>query len=113
MALKDLRDYYYKVCRDRAEAIREIQEFEVECSNGLVSPERLDAYKKSLQPILTNYEQISYLMFLLDKPVKKEKHQRYANQNKKLLKQIREENTTEGMLNKNKQALEEMKNFRG
>ena len=56
MALKHLKEYYDQVCRDRQDAIDTIRDFEIECQNNLVAPERVDNLKANLQPLLDNYE---------------------------------------------------------
>lgn len=48
-------------------------------------------------------------MFLLNKPVKKNKEEKYLKQNKKLLSQINKENTTEALLLKDKEILNKLK----
>ena len=111
MAIKHLIEYYNNVCDDRSEAIKEIEEFEEECRNGLVAPERVEQLKDTMKPLMDNYEQISYFMFLLNMPVKEDKHSRYYKAQKKLLEQIKPENTTAAKLDANKSVINELKNF--
>lgn len=110
MALKDLRNYYDKVCQDYREAIQEIKEFEKECEDNLVPIERVDQLKLTMAPLLRNYEQISYLMFLLNMPVKKDKQQKYNKANRKKIESIvKEENRTENLLQTNKDVIDKLK----
>lgn len=100
MAVKDVKEYYEKVAKDYHELILTLQDMEEEYKNNLVSPETLKNLEKQIEPIKTNFRTISYIIFLLNKPTKKSKQQRYTKQNKKLLEDcktlddVREENKT-------------------
>lgn len=85
MAAKDVQLYYEQVAQQYLEMQAELKDFSAECERGLVSPEQVEQYKQMLQPIKTNYEMISYIIFLLNKPVRAKKFSTYKNQNKKLL----------------------------
>lgn len=109
MALKHIKEYYEQVCSDYREAIDTIRDFEKEVQEGIIEPERVESLKANLQPLLTNYEQISYIIFLLNKPNKDSKGQKYLSQNKKALAKIKEENRAETLLLKNKEVLERLR----
>lgn len=100
MAVKDVKEYYEKVAADYHELILTLQDMEEEYKNNLVSPDTLKNLEKQIEPIKTNFRTISYIIFLLNKPTKKSKKQRYTKQNKKLLEDcktlddVREENKT-------------------
>lgn len=101
MSVLDVKKYYDEVCEQRRLMIEEIKDFEAEAEKGLVEPERLDEIKETIQPLLNNYQTLSYIMFLLNKPVKKHKHERYRRQNTKLLKSIDPQFTKEGIIEQN------------
>jgi hypothetical protein len=109
MAVKHIKEYYDKVCKDYREAIEEIKDFEKEVQDGIVEPERIENLKQVLKPLMNNYEQISYIMFLLNKPTRKSKESKYIGQNKKLLSKILPQNTTEELLKQNKDVLNKLK----
>ena len=109
MSLKHLLEYRDKVEEAYNVAIQDIRDFEKEAQEGLVDPDRVEAYKKTMAPLINNYQQITYLLFLLNKPVKKEKEGKYLKQNKKLLNMIDKSNTADAMLLKNKEVLEKLK----
>lgn len=100
MSVKDVKDYYDKIANDYHELVLTLKELEEEYNNNLVSPEALENLKKQIEPIKTNFRTISYIIYLLNKPVKKEKQGRYQKQNKKLLEnsrtleEVRKENKT-------------------
>jgi hypothetical protein len=111
MSVKDVKLYYEEVCQQRQEMLNELKDFEKECEQGLIEPERLDKIKETIQPLLNNYQTLSYIMFLLNKPVKKEKQDKYLNKNKKLLNNIDKEFTKEGILNENQTTIENLRDI--
>jgi len=50
---------------------------EEEASKGLLDPDKLIQMKSYIEPIKINYQRISYIMYLLNKPVKKSKEKKY------------------------------------
>lgn len=112
MAKRHLIEYYNTICRDREEAIKEIREFEVECENNLVAPEKVEELKTLMQPLMDNYEQISYLIYLLNKPNKKEKESKYIRSQKNKISKISEKNRIEERLRENQQTIERLRNLK-
>lgn len=113
MSKKHIDNYYAQVCEDYKEALKEIKEFEKECSEGLVEPERVEKLKETLQPLLNNKEQMDYIMFLYNMPDKKDKVEKYKSVKKKVLARIKKENTTDFKLSQNKEVLKNLKELRG
>lgn len=109
MSVKDVKAYYDEVCQQRQEMLNELKDFEKECEQGLIEPERLEKIKETIQPLLNNYQTLSYIMFLLNKPVKREKEEKYLKQSKKLLNSIDKEFTKEGILNENQTTIENLR----
>lgn len=85
MSKKDVNTYFNKICEDYHELIETLHEMEEEASKGLLSPEKLQQMKDYIEPIKINWQRISYIMYLLNKPQKKMKVNRYKNQNQKLI----------------------------
>lgn len=109
MSAKDVKLYYDEVCNQYSDMLSELRDFEKEAEQGLIEPERLDKIKESIQPLMNNYQTLSYIMFLLNKPVKKSKHAKYQKQNQKLLNSIKQEFTKQGCINTNEQSLDALK----
>lgn len=109
MAVKHLVQYYNEVCNQRQEILADLKDFEKEAADGLMEPERLDTIKETIKPLMNNYQTLSYVMFLLNKPVRKEKHKRYEQQNKKLLSTIDKQFTKDGIIQQNNNVLDELK----
>ena len=98
MAKKDVDKYFDQICKDYHELIETLHDMEEEASKGLLDPDKLIQMKSYIEPIKINYQRISYIMYLLNKPVKKSKEKKYQNQSKKYiysnstLKDVHEEN---------------------
>lgn len=106
MSVKDVRDYYDKISEDYHELVLTLKELEEEYNNNLVSPEALENLKKQIEPIKTNFRTISYIIYLLNKPTRKNKQNRYKNQNKRLL---QDSKTLEEVRKENKDVLNGIK----
>lgn len=107
--LKDLKKYYKHVSQDYLEMKSELKDMEQELANSMVTPEQLEQMKMMIQPIKQNYEMLSYVMYLINLPTKKQKKWRYKQQQKMLLEMSKTEEQT---LNENKKAFEDLKEFR-
>ena len=55
----------------------EINDFRERCSQGMIAPEIIENAQKMFNLMEDNYKKLNYIMFLLNKPVKKEKQKRY------------------------------------
>lgn len=107
MSRKDVENYYNLICNDYHELLTTLNELEEAVKENMVSPERLDNMKVLFEPIKNNYMTWSYLMYLLNKPVKKSKHKRYEGQNKHL---VDDKFSPEQALKENGVILNELKN---
>ena len=85
--VKDVVEYYKQVTQSYNEMRDELRDAEELLLDNSVTPEVVENLKQMVAPIKLNYETLSYFMYLLNKPAKKEKQERYKGQNKKLLKE--------------------------
>lgn len=109
MSKEHVDDYFNQVVKQYHDMLLELKDFEEEAHKGLFPPERIDEIKKTIEPMKNNYEQISYIMYLFNKPTRKSKETSYERRNKKLLSSIAKENTTKGALNRNDKVLAALK----
>lgn len=116
MAVKHVVQYFNQVAQQREDALKTIQEVDEMCANNVLSPERLEEIKNNvqlnIQPILENYMTLSYIMYLLNMPNKKEKQKKYIKQNRKQVESIPYKNTQDGVVEENNNAIKniEMEN---
>lgn len=73
MAKRHVVEYFDKVANQYKDMLNELKDFEDECNNGLVEPERFDNFKKIIEPLKNNYMTWSYMMYLLNLPNKEKK----------------------------------------
>lgn len=109
MSKRDVDEYFAQVISDYDNMLAEIKDFEQECQNGLIEPERLDQIKENIRPLMNNYERIMYIMFLYNKPARKRKVPQYEAANKKLLARVSKGNMPEASLAEDKEVLEKVK----
>lgn len=109
MSVKHVREYFNQVADQYSEMLNELRDFEKEAEQGLIEPERLDIIKQNIQPLVNNYQTLSWIMFLLNQPNKKEKIKKYERQNKTLLKTLNKEFSQEGVINTNQQVIDGLK----
>lgn len=108
MSVKDVKNYYDEVSQQYQDMLPEIHDFEELAMNNMFEPERLDAIMQTIQPLMRNYEMISYVMFLLNKPNKKKKHKKYENMMRSKVNSIPKECTKDGVKETNSGVIREL-----
>lgn len=86
MSKKDLNRYYLEVQNQYIEMLHDIVDLQKAVDSGLLPQERLDFANKEVQNLKENYKRISYVMYLLDSPQRKNKVDKYNKNNPMLLK---------------------------
>ena len=81
MSQKDVIKYYNEVVENYKDMLENLKDMEEEMKESLVTPEQVDQMKRMAQPIVDNYKTLSYIIFLLNRPTKKGKFNRYEKQN--------------------------------
>ena len=109
MSKKDFDREYKQIENQYLEMIENLKDMEQELTNGLVSPDMFEQMKEIIKPLKTNYEMWNYIKFLLNKPTRKQKQEKYKNQNKKLIAQMK---TFEQMKEENNQVLNELQEYK-
>lgn len=108
MALKHFNEYYTQICNQYQQLQEVLQDLSNEVSNGMVEPERLEQLKKTIEPVENNYRTLGYIKYLLNKPTKKKKLNRYNGANKKLL-EISKGRTQQDLVNQNNDIIQNLK----
>lgn len=109
MAKKDVIEYYNQVCNQYSEMMDTLRDFEKESMEGLYPPEKLESIKQTLEPLKQNYQRISWIIFLLNKPRGKLSQKLYQRRNQKLLKSLNRENSKEGVVAENDKVIMDLK----
>ena len=86
MAKRDFDEYYYKIVNQYQSLQETLEDMSKQVSESMMEPERLETLKKTIAPVVTSFQTLSYIKYLLDKPTRAKKQHRYNKRNK-LLKQ--------------------------
>lgn len=106
MAVKDVINYFNECEKQYKDFKEEMDDFRILCAQNMISPEIVENAQKMFSVVEDNYKKLSYIVFLLNKPVKKKKFDAYTRQNKKLLdKSI----SKDEVIKQNKENTEQMK----
>ena len=108
MSVKHVKEYYNKISAQYLEMQELIKEMETECTNSMKSPEFLENLKISIKPIKEQYNNLSYIMYLLNQPNRKEKQKRYIQQNKNILKNIDEKYKQDSVISNGEKILKNL-----
>ena len=107
MAVKDVKEYYFKLIAQKAELEADLADFEEALKNGFITEEQMQAAKDELIPYQINLDRLTYIMYLLELPNRKAKKAKFANQNKKILSELEKRNADElSVISENKSALD-------
>lgn len=109
MSKKDFDREYIQIENQYLEMLENLKDMEKELADGLVNPDLLAQMKEIIKPLRTNYEMWNYIKFLLNKPTKKKKEEKYKNQNKKLMVKMK---TLEETKEENNKVLDELQEYR-
>lgn len=110
MSIKHVKDYYLKVTNDYHMMNQTLEEMEkaISDSNLEIATQNLPMIKQQVAQLKENYLRISYIMFLLNMPNRKEKQLRYVQREKKKLDNIPEEHRLLGVLRENKTIINDI-----
>ena len=84
MSVKDVRRYYAQIEQQYFDMNQTAKELNEECAKGNVPQSMVDQAEQMVLPLKQNYERLSYIMYLFNKPNKKTKTKQYTRQNKTL-----------------------------
>lgn len=85
MALRDVKEYYYTVQAQYITMKDDLADFEQALSDGYITEDQLETIKSDLAAVETNYNRLSYIMFLFGIPHRKKKQPKHLKLNQKLV----------------------------
>ena len=107
MSKKDFDRYYLEIKNQYLEMLSNMEEFSKTASDEMISSDIIENMKALVEPIKQNYMTLSYVSFLLDKPKRTHKIDKYVKMNKKKL-NTSNGRTQEDVINQNKELLAKM-----
>ena len=111
MAKKDIEEYYNKVCNDYTEMLDTLTDMEEAFNTRMISEEQLNQVKQLIVPLKNNYMTLSWVMYLLNKPARKEKFKTYDRQMAKFKSDKSADRDMTHVLKENSDVIESLKNF--
>ena len=85
MAIRDVKEYYFKMLSQYMEMKADLADFEQALKDGFITEEQMQAAFAEVDRVQQNYERLSYIMYLLNLPNRKSKHKKYNEMNSALL----------------------------
>lgn len=110
MAVKDVKEYYYKMLAQYLEMKNDLADFEEALKNGFITEDQMQTALEEVNALQLNYDRLTYIMYLLELPNRRSKHARHNKANKKILDALKDRKADiESVSLENKSALD---NFR-
>ena len=108
MALKDVKLYYLQQQDIYFQLLEDVKRCDEDVKNGLIKEEDLTPLYKELDKIKTNYERLSYIMFLFNEP-KDKKHKEQFKKQSKVWYDYLSSSSKEAILDESRDALKTFK----
>ena len=84
MAIKDVKQYYYTMLNQYLEMKADLTDFEQALADGYITEDQLEAVKDEVFTLENNFDRISYIMYLLERPNRPSKKEGYKKSNQAL-----------------------------
>lgn len=107
MSVKHVQDYMLKVANDYKQMNEALQLMEKTISEdeSKIALANVECIKKNVEKLKENYMRISYIVWLLNKPNKESKAERYERSEKKKLDAIPEKDRLDNILKEDQDAI--------
>jgi len=110
MAVRDVREYYWKLLAQQEEMQNDLEDFTEALQNGYITEEKLEDVKLEVNRLKENVDRVAFILYLLEKPNRASKKPSYNRQNKKLLQEFDKRNATDdNVIAENKSALDHIR----
>lgn len=114
MSKKHVEEYYLTMLSDYTEMKTVLDELQKNITDDTASTyiNQINNIKDKVKLLEANYKRLSYIMFLLNKPNKKSKEDRYLKRENKRLNSIPENAKEEFIRKENKEIINYIKNIK-
>lgn len=110
MAKRDLNLYYLQVQNQYFELQDQIKDLEIALKDNILTEEQFEEAMKSINVVKDNYERLSYVMMLLNKPKKSNKEAKYEKTFKEWYDYLKG-SSKEAIIDENYDALVDFRKF--
>ena len=110
MANKDVKQYYYMMQAQYLEMKEDLADFEQALAEGFITEEQLIEAKSDIEKIESNYERLSYIMYLMEMPNRSRKKAKYTKTNNELVTYFSETDADQNAISfENQSALDHLR----
>ena len=110
MAVKDVKNYYFTMLAQYTEMKQDLADFEQALKDGHITEDQLEAAKDEVAIIETNFNRLSYIMFLLEAPQRDSKKPKYNKQNSNIANELKNRSADlDTVTAENKSALDSLR----
>ena len=81
MAIKDVKVYFYNMLGQYLEMKEDLKDFDQALKDGHITEDKLIDVTKDVEDLQANYHRISYILYLLELPKRKDKKTKYKKSN--------------------------------
>ena len=111
MSKKDFDNYMIKMKAQYEEMKRNLEIVAKEAQDNPSDLDFVERLRQDILPFKQNYERLVYIKTLLDRPNKKDKKLKYNRMLIKKLKELEEKNSTESVLQENKEVISKIASY--
>lgn len=107
MAIRDVKEYYFKMLGQYMEMKADLADFEYALKEGFITEDQMQAAIEEVNKVQQNYDRLTYIMYLLELPRRNSRQAKYHRANKKILDALTERKADINSIeNENKSALD-------
>lgn len=110
MAKRDLNLYFYQIQSQYFEMLDNLKDMDEALKKGLIEEEQVTNIKVFVNKLKDNYQRLSYIMLLLNKPKNKKRVGNYEKQNEEIYKYL-DKDSQEHVVTEDEDILKELKIF--
>ena len=110
MAVRDVKEYYYKLLVQSAEMKADLDDFKKALEAGYITEDKLTEVREQANIIEANFERVGYILYLLELPNRASKQDKWKKQNSNLTNHFAKVKADEqAIFDENKSALDQLR----
>ena len=111
MAIKDVKIYYYNMLGQYLEMKDDLKDFEQALKDGHITEDKLADVTKDVEDLQNNYARLSFIMYLLELPSRKNKKEKFKKSNLVMEKYFADKNADmDSVIKENESLLTHLRN---
>lgn len=90
MAIRDVKEYYFKMLGQYMEMKADMADFEQALKDDFITEDQMQNAIDEMYKVQQNYDRLTYIMYLLELPRRESKKAKHNNSNRKLVAAFKE-----------------------